>query len=374
MPREFSEAMSHPTRRSVLAAGLALPLALPKGGPEAARRGRAKRQLVLGGTRFLGPPIVEHALAKGFEVTLFNRGKTDPKRFAQLEQRIGDRDRGDLEALKTGKWDAVIDTSGYAPAHVKASAELLRDRVEQYLFVSTISVYASTAAAMVGEDTPVAKIDDATAAQASTIQEASRHYGAMKARCEQAAETAMPGRVAQVRPGLIVGPEDNTDRFTYWPIRVGQGGEVLAPGNPDQEVQFIDVRDLGEWCVRLCADKKFGVWNAVGLPMRLSIQELLHGCKVAQNADASFTWVAEKFLLENKVRAYTELPLWLPSGQRGHIDNRRAIADGLLFRSVAETIRATVAAFAKESPQGRVLRAGLSRERESALLELWKKR
>jgi 2'-hydroxyisoflavone reductase len=291
-----------------------------------------------------------------------------------LELRTGDRDTGDLASLKAGSWDAVVDTSGYAESHVRATAELLKDRVGQYLFVSTISVYASTAAPSVGEDTPVATIDDETAAKATTIREASRHYGAMKARCEAAAEKAMPGRVACVRPGLIVGPEDNSDRFTYWPVRVGQGGEVLAPGNPEQEVQFIDVRDLGAWCVHLCDQKKFGVWNAVGLPMRLSIEELLHGCKVAQNADARFTWVGEDLLKEQKVPAYTALPLWLPSGQRGHIDNARARRDGLGFRSVADTIAATIAWFAREAPKGRKLQAGLAPERERELLALWSAR
>lgn len=334
---------------------------------------RKRKLLILGGTRFLGPAIVDVALAAGHEVTLFNRGKTDPNRYKQLELRVGDRDTGDLASLKTGSWDCVIDNSGYAPSHVQATAELLRDRVQQYLFVSTISVYADTSAELVGEDTKLATVSDEVAAQTKTIREASRYYGAMKARCEQAAERAMPGRVAQVRPGLIVGPEDNSDRFTYWPVRVKRGGEVLAPGDPDREVQFIDVRDLGAFCVRLAETGKCGVWNAVGLPMRLSMQELLHACKAAENADARFTWVSEEFLVEHKVRAYTEMPLWLPRAQRGHIDNSRARKDGLGFRPVADTIRATLDWFATE-PADRKLRAGLGVEREQELLAAWAKR
>lgn len=334
---------------------------------------RKRKLLILGGTRFLGPAIVDVALAAGHEVTLFNRGKTDPNRYKQLELRVGDRDTGDLASLKTGSWDCVIDNSGYAPSHVQATAELLRDRVQQYLFVSTISVYADTSAELVGEDTKLATVSDEVAAQTKTIREASRYYGAMKARCEQAAERAMPGRVAQVRPGLIVGPEDNSDRFTYWPVRVKRGGEVLAPGDPDREVQFIDVRDLGAFCVRLAETGKCGVWNAVGLPMRLSMQELLHACKAAENADARFTWVSEEFLVEHRVRAYTEMPLWLPRAQRGHIDNSRARKDGLGFRPVADTIRATLDWFATE-PADRKLRAGLGVEREQELLAAWAKR
>ena len=359
------------TRRSFLGTGVLGPvfLAAATGAPAP----RKRKLLILGGTRFLGPALIEAATAAGHEITLFNRGKTDPHRFKHLEQRIGDRDTGDLASLKTGTWDCVIDNSGYAPSHVQAAAELLRERVQQYLFVSTISVYADTSAALVSEDTKVATVTDEVAAQATTIREASRYYGAMKARCEQAAEKAMPGRVAHVRPGLIVGPEDNSDRFTYWPVRVKRGGEVLAPGDPDREVQFIDVRDLGAWCVRLAETGKCGTWNAVGLPVRFSLQELLHACKAAENADARFTWVSEEFLVEHKVRAYTEMPLWLPRAQRGHIDNARARKDGLTFRAVADTIRATLDWFATE-PAERKLRAGLTAEREQELLAAWAKR
>lgn len=357
------------TRRSFLAAS-ALVAAVPT--RLAAPPARGKRMLILGGTRFLGPQVVAAAEALGYEVTLFNRGRSDPERFARLEQRVGDRDTGDLASLAEGEWDCVVDTSGYVPGHVTAAAELLRDRVGHYVFVSTISVYADQTGPRVGEDTAVATVSDEVVAATATIRDAFRHYGAMKALCEQAAEAAMPGRVAVVRPGLIVGPEDESDRFTYWPVRVRQGGEVLAPGEPDQEVQFVDVRDLGAWCARLGDARRGGVWNAVGFPFRLSIEELLHGCKVALNADCSFTWVAEEFLRENRVRPYLEMPLWLPAGQRGHIDVSRAIADGLTFRSVADTIRDTADWFAGEWPEGRAWgRAGMAPDREAALLAAW---
>ncbi len=370
--------MGQPTRRSVLLAGAT---GLAAGAlPGAARvvrsgRPRAGRILVLGGTRFLGPQIVAAALDAGYEVTLFNRGKSDPERFAHLEQLDGDRDTGDLASLEKGSWDFVVDTSGYAPSHVEATAKLLADRVGHYVFVSTVSVYADQSAAVVGEDTAVGTVDDDTVKAATTIREAVRHYGPMKALCEQAAEAAMPGRVSNVRPGLIVGPEDNSDRFTYWPVRVAQGGEILAPGDPTQEVQFVDVRDLGAFCFRVGHEESAGVMNAVGFRMRLGFEEFLHGCKVALNADCSFTWADEAFLVEQRVRPYMEIPLWLPSGQRGHFANDRAVAAGLGFRPVADTIQDTLAWYRGEWPEGREWgRAGMKPERERELLAAWKGR
>jgi 2'-hydroxyisoflavone reductase len=366
--------MIRPTRRSFLASS-ALLSAAPALHLAAAGGGRGKRMLVLGGTRFLGPQVVLAAEALGYEVTLFNRGRSDPERFARLEQRVGDRDTGDLSALAEGRWDVVVDTSGYAPDHVRASAELLRDRVGHYVFVSTISVYADQSADQVGEDTAVLEVAPEVVAAAATIPAAARHYGAMKALCERAAEAAMPGRVAVVRPGLIVGPEDSSDRFTYWPVRVRQGGEILAPGLPDQEVQFVDVRDLGPFCVRLGDRAMAGTWNAVGFPFRLGFEEFLHGCKVALNADCRFHWVDEAFLRENRVRPYLEMPLWLPAGQRGHVDLRRALEAGLTFRSVADTIRDTADWYAAEWPEGRAWeRAGMKPDREAALLAAWRAR
>lgn len=363
--------MPHLTRRAFLEAGLALPgVPLFAALPPAPRAGKL---LVLGGTRFLGPPIVEAARAAGFEVTLFNRGVSNPGRFADLEQLRGDRDTGDLSALAGRSFDAVVDTSGYAPAHVQQACEALRDGVEHYVFVSTVSVYPDQSAATVGEDTPTSTLTPEAAAAAKTIREGSANYGPMKAECERAAEHAMPGRVTVVRPGLIVGPEDASDRFTYWPARVARGGEVLAPGEPDAEVQFIDVRDLGAWCFDLAARRTAGTFNAVGFRGRLSFAELLAGCKVGLNTDCAFTWVDESFLRENRVAPYRDLPLWLPRGRRGHFSNDKALAAGLRLRSVAATI-ADTHTWQAARPADHRWRAGLGAEREAELLATWRKR
>ncbi len=357
------------TRRSFLGTGVAFPSAalLTAALPTA----RAGKLLVLGGTRFLGPPIVESALAAGWEVTLFNRGRSDPARFAKLEQISGDRDAGTLDGLKGRAFDAVVDTSGYAPLHVQRACELLRDQVAHYVFVSTVSVYPDQSAANVDESTPASTLTPEAIAAATTIREGSANYGPMKAECERAAERAMPGRVSIVRSGLIVGPEDTSDRFTYWPARVARGGDVLAPGEPDAEVQFVDVRDLGAWCFDLAARKVAGVFNAVGFAGRLSFAELLAGCKVGLNLDCAFTWVDDAFLREQKVAPYRDLPLWLPKGQRGHFDNQRALANGLRLRSVAATIVDTQA-WQATRPADYRWRAGMSAAREQELLVAWR--
>jgi nucleoside-diphosphate-sugar epimerase len=352
-----------PTRRSILGAGLALPLCRVL--PPVARR--ANKLLVLGGTRFLGPPVVRTALAAGWQVTLFNRGKSNPELFKDLEQIAGDRDAGTLEGLKGRKWDAVVDTSAYVPAHVLQSCELLRDNVGHYVLVSTVSVYPDQSGETIDETTATSVPKPEWLAQASTIREGQAHYGPMKADCERTADKAMPGRVTIVRPGLIVGPEDSTDRFTYWPVRCARGGEVLAPGEPDGEVQFVDVRDVGAFCFAVAAARPAGAFNVVGFKGRLSMAELLHGCKVTLNTECSFTWVGEEVLLANKVRAYTEMPLWLPKGRRGHFANQKAVAAGLKFRPVAETIRDTEA-WHRTRPADYEWRGGLTEAREKELL------
>lgn len=367
-----------PTRRSVLAAGLSLPIsaALPAAPAAAAdRRGAraAGTMLVLGGTRFLGPPVVQAGLDAGYTVTLCNRGKSDPDRFKDLELLEVDRDVGDLTPLRGRKWDLVVDTSGYAPLHVQATGEALRDQVGHYVFVSTVSVYPDQSAAVVDETTATSSATPEQIAAAKTIREASANYGPMKAECERAIERAMPGRVTIVRPGLIVGPEDSSDRFTYWPARIARGGEVLAPDDPDAEVQFVDVRDLGVFCFELGAQRKTGVFHGVGFRGRLSFGELLGGCKCTLNTDCTSTWVDEDFLRANKVRPYRDLPLWLPRGQRGHFSTEKAIAAGLRFRPVAETIRDTEA-WQRTRPVDHAWRAGLAADRERELLAAWRKR
>jgi 2'-hydroxyisoflavone reductase len=341
--------------------------------PAAAAGGRTL--LVLGGTMFLGPEIVEAALARGWKVTLFNRGKTNPQLFPDLEKLHGDRDpaKGDgLKSLEGRRWDAVVDTSGYVPRHVQASASLLAPVARQYVFVSTISVYADnskpgadeTAAVGTLKDPAVEKVDGET-------------YGPLKALCEQAAEKAMPGRTTIVRPGLIVGPNDPSDRFTYWPVRVAKGGEVLAPGTPQDPTQFIDVRDLGNWIVLLLEKNRTGVFNATGPKEPLPMGELLASCKRVSGSDAAFTWVPSAFLEAQQVAPWSDMPVWVPPVDDmagfARVGIARATAAGLTFRPVDDTVRDTLAWW-KTVPEERraKMRAGLGAAREAEVLAAWR--
>lgn len=301
--------------------------------------------LILGGTMFLGRHLTEAAIARGHEVTLFNRGRHNPELFPEVEKLRGDRD-GNLDALRGRSWDAVIDTCGFVPRIVRASAELLAPSVGSYVFISSLSVFADFTHPGASEDSPVATIAD------ESVEEVTgESYGALKALCERAVEEAVPGRALVIRPGLIVGPEDTTIRFVYWPRRVARGGEVLAPGNPDGAVQIIDARDLADWTVRMVEAGAAGVYNAVGPEYRLTFGRLLEECKRVSGSDAEFTWVGEKFLLDAKVEPWSELPLWMPEDDGE--DNRfrhfqsvncaKAIAAGLTFRPLAETVSDTLA-------------------------------
>ena len=313
--------------------------------------------LVLGGTKFLGRAIVEAALAGGHEVSIFTRGQTNPDLFPEAEHLVGDRD-GDLAALEGGHWDAAIDTSGFYPRVVRASAELLADRVGHYAFVSSVSVYADLSTPP-NESSPVGTMEDETLEE---LGDEFQYYGPLKALCEAEVERAFPSRALIVRPGLIVGPHDPTDRFTYWPRRLERGGEILAPAPADEPVQFIDVRDLGEWIVRLVEERRTGAFNAVNEGLGWS--ELLAGADV--------TWVDSSFLLEQGVGEWMELPLWIADPAfAGHArtDVSRALEAGLTFRPLADTIRDTAAWDAERGP-GK-LAAGLAPEREAELLEAW---
>jgi len=373
--------MTDPTRRSFLqslaGAGLALPLAAaasPAASPwRIAPRHGPQRILVLGGTGFLGPHFVRSALAKGHTVTLFHRGKTGVDLFKELEHLKGDREKGDLDALKGREFDAVIDTSGYVPAHVEATSKLFANVAQHYQFISSVSVYRAfgQSPADVDESAEVAEVEDDKVASVSTIRQSMPFYGALKARCEAAAQAAMGGKVAVLRPGLIVGPGDTTDRFTWWPVRVDRGGEVLAPGNPDGKVQVIDARDLADWMVHALEARLAGVYNAVGFAGPVSMQELLHGCKCATNKPVTFTWVAEDFLLGNDVGPWMEMPLWIPAGNRGRIVNDKAISAGLVFRPLADTIRDTLQWARTERGDRPFDRTGLQPQKETALLAKW---
>lgn len=322
--------------------------------------------LILGGTVFLGRHLVESAVARGHEITLFTRGQRNPDLFPEVEKLQGDR-LVSLEPLKGRRWDAVIDTSGYIPRAVKASAGLLADAVDHYTFISTISVYADQRGSN-PEEAPVGKLED------ETVEEINgKTYGPLKALCEQAAEAAMPGRVLTLRPGLIVGPHDPSDRFTYWPVRIARGGEVLVPDTPDLPVQVIDARDLAEWNLDLVEARRTGLFNAVGPAQPLIFQEMINRCLEVAGSDARLTPVSEEFLLEQKVGPWMELPIWLPAdGPRGMMNSPivRALEAGLTFRPLADTIRDTLA-WEKTRPADLPRRAGLTPEREAELLAAW---
>jgi 2'-hydroxyisoflavone reductase len=294
--------------------------------------------LVLGGTKFLGRHAVDAALAAGHEVTAFTRGRTNPELFPEVEHLRGDRD-GELAALEGRTWDGVVDTSGYVPRIVRRSAELLRDAVGRYVFVSSISAYGDFSAPIT-EQTPVAELDD------PDTEEIDEHYGALKAACERVVEDVFGKRSARVRAGLIVGPFDPTDRFTYWPRRIAAGGEVLGPGDPGAPVQFVDARDLGAWLVRLALAGPGGVYNATGPAEPLTFSELLEQMRKAIGSDASVVWTDGARVLEAGVQPWQELPLWLPDDEyagMSRADISRALEAGLRFRPLEETVLDTLA-------------------------------
>jgi nucleoside-diphosphate-sugar epimerase len=325
--------------------------------------------LIIGGTVFLGRHLVEAAHARGHTITLLNRGQHNPGLFPGVEKLRGDRDGG-LSALRGRRWDVAIDTCGYIPRVVRASAELLADAVEHYTFISSISVYASFGTIGMDEQAPVGTLADETVEVVD-----GETYGPLKALCEQAAERAMPGRVLNVRPGLIVGPHDPTDRFTYWPHRVAQGGAVLAPDQPEHGTQIIDVRDLADWIVRMVEARQTGIYNATGPEYRLTMGQVLDTSRAVSGSDARINWVSERFVLDAGVQPWMELPLWVPAEDPSNagfdkIDCARAIAAGLRFRPLADTIRDTLAWDATR-PADHEWRAGLKREREAELLAAW---
>lgn len=323
--------------------------------------------LIIGGTRFLGRALVHSAQVRGHTITLFNRGKSNPEFFPEIEQLLGDR-TVDLSALTGREWDAVIDTCGYEPAVVRRSAEHLASAVDVYTFISSISAYADFSQPGIDEQAPVARLPEG--APETFLME---NYGALKALCEQAAENALPGRTLNIRPGLIVGEYDPTDRFTYWPWRVAQGGEVLAPGRPAYPVQFIDVRDLADWTISMLETRRTGFYNATGPGRELSMGELLEACQNVSASGARLTWVDEAFLLQNGVEPWSQMPLWLSESDptvagMEQVSIRKAVQAGLTFRPLDDTLRSTLA-WANSRPADHEWRAGISREREAELLE-----
>lgn len=348
--------------------------------PDGAKVPKALKILFLGGTGFLGPHQVEYAIQRGHSVTLFNRGKTHPGLFPTAERLQGDRRKNDYasiqKAVKDGrKWDVVIDNSAYFPKEVVQATEAFAGAADHYIFISTVSVYGEGLKPGSDENGPLAKIDNP-----DTDKLTGETYGALKALCEQAAEKAMPGKVANIRPTLIVGPGDDTDRFNYWPVRIDRGGDVLAPGDGEDPVQIIDVRDLAEWCIHVAENRICGVFNAAGPDKTLTMKSMLEQVAEGIGKKVKFVWADAKFLEEHKVSAWQDMPVWIPrqtpDGAQSQVSVARAVKAGLKYRPVSVTSKDTLAwckARTPESlPAGRVPRPkpGISAEREAELLKL----
>ena len=336
------------------------------------------RILILGGTGFTGPYQVRYALSRGHKVATFNRGKSHPGELpSEVEQLIGDRN-GQLDALKGRTWDVVIDNPTTLPVWVRDAAQILKGNVNRYVFTSTISVYQDSKTGP-DENAPLQSYEGADPYK-ETLESMKANgfklYGPLKVLSEKEAEKWFPGKALIIRPGLIVGPRDESDRFTYWPVRIDRGGEVLAPGKPQDSVQYIDGRDLAEWTIRMAENGETGIYNATGPAKPLGVGEMLDEIKAAEKSNATFTWANEEFLTQQKVEPWSDMPVW--AGKESGIAKTRidkALAKGLTFRSLAETARDTLAWF-KSLPQDRQskLRAGLTPEREAEVLAAWKKR
>ena len=377
-----------PTRRTVLATSLAAVATLGWAGPLLARPAPLKI-LVLGGTGFLGPHFVETARTAGHTLTLFNRGKRNPALFQDIEQIHGDR-KLDLSGLAGRQWDAVLDTSGYVPADVAATARLLAPNVRQYIFVSTISVYASMDTPGMDESAPLATLAD------PSVQEVTGEtYGGLKALCEQAARDAYGDAATIIRSGLIVGPGDPTDRFTYWPARALRGGEALAPGTPDDPTQFIDVRDLAAFLLHTIEQRIGGTFNVDAAAGALTMGQVLDACALAARAvmpqrqcarapcpqpeSAHWTYVPADFLAAQKVAPWSDMPIWIPArGSEagfGRISSVKAQAAGLRRRPLQDTVVDTLAWWKQASGgNGAALKAGIDAQRETAVLAAWHER
>jgi 2'-hydroxyisoflavone reductase len=338
--------------------------------------------LVFGGTGFLGPAVVEYAIQRGHKISIFNRGKTNPELFPEVEKLRGDRDpnKGEgIRALEGKSWDVVIDDTGYFPRTVKASAEAVAASARQYVYVSSISAYAGSSKEKGGESEPLATLEDPTV---ETMGKSYENYGGLKALCEKAALEAMKGRATIVRPGFIVGPNDRTDRYTWWPVRIARGGEMLAPGSPDDPVQIIDVRDLGAWLVQLAERNTLGTFNAVGpRPANakpFTVGEMIESCRKATGSDVKPIWVDSTFLMTQLDAEGGAIPIWVPYGgeTKGfHTwSNSRAVKAGLTFRDPVDTARDTLAWF-RSLPAERQsqMAAGLTTEAEAKVLAAWKK-
>jgi len=341
----------------------------------APRHGPPLKILILGGTRFIGIHMTQQAVARGHTVTLFNRGKTNAGRFSDLEQLIGDRD-GQLDALKRRKWDAVIDNSGYVPRVVRLSAELLAPQVKHYVFVSTISVYPDFSVPRT-ESSPVGTLSDPTVEKVD-----SETYGPLKVLCEEAVEASFAGRATILRPGLIVGPEDSTDRFTYWPARAARGGEILTPGSATDGIQFIDARDLAAFTLDVIEQNTYGTFNALSPPGMFTMGDLMGSCVAAVNTLVKPTppprplWVPAEFLQQQKVVPWVDMPVWSPAtgdeAAFAKTSSAAAVKAGLRITSMIRTVSDTLVWHQQRPEAERTkLKAGISPDREKEVLAAW---
>ena len=338
------------------------------------------RILILGGTGFTGPFQVSYALSRGHHVTVFNRGLTHPGELPkEVEQLIGDRN-GQLDALKGRQWDVVIDNPTTLPKWVRDAAQILKGNVDRYVFVSTLSVYAAQSWPGMDESGPLAPYEgpDPMKWTVEALRNSTQAlYAPLKVLSEKETQKWFPGKSLIIRPGLIVGPGDELDRFTYWPVRLARGGEVLAPGNPTKDyVQFIDARDLAEWTIRMVEQGDTGIYNAVGFREKLLMSWMLEEIKTATKSDARLTWVNVDFLLEQKIHPWYDMPVWVapkgPESGFSNLSNKKALAKGITFRPVDDTAVATLEWFRKQPAARQVnLRSGISAARESQILAAW---
>ncbi len=326
--------------------------------------------LILGGTGFIGPFQVRSALDRGHGVTLFNRGSGRAV-FPYLETIVGDRN-GDYEGLRGRRWDVVIDNATNNPRWIELAADALKDSVDQFMFVSSRSAYADVSRVPMTSEAPTWTYETAGVPRSQERLP----YGLGKAEMERIAQRIMPGRTTILRPGLIIGPGDETDRFTYWPVRVDRGGEILAPGDGSDPVQIIDVRDFTDFTVRLAEDGTTGEFNCVGPRTPRPMAELLYGIRAVTTTEASFTWVPRDFLARFDIRPYAEMPVWRPptDGNEGfaRFDLTPEVEAGLTFRSLADTAASTLEYhYSRPIERREAFRSGLSAEREREVLAAW---
>jgi 2'-hydroxyisoflavone reductase len=337
--------------------------------------------LVLGGSRFLGRTFVETAQKQNHEVTIFNRGNQN-EGLKDVEIITGDR-LGELNELKNRYWDAVLDTSGFIPSSVLKSTQVLKDRVKHYTFISSISVYKDWIKENFDENYPVYEMSLVKANELSKDGDIYKYYGQFKALCEVIAEKNMPGCVANIRAGQLIGPNDYTDRIPYWIHRIAKGGKVLAPGNPNRPVQLIDNKDHSNWILKLMTKVTTGTFNGTGPDYILTMKDFLETCIKVTRSDAEIVWVSEKFLLDNKVAPWTEMPLWVPEEfplepdlkepWKGAftVNIEKAIGSGLTFRPLADSL-ADIYEWEKQRNLGEGdWKSGMRADREKELLQLW---